>query len=132
MLSTPCRQISEEEQTMNITRTLVIATAALMPAACHSKKQQQENVFIPPGYYLTRAEVQDFAHRANADLARTRAKEKAEGVQAKDRPCGQYRLVSTRNSEGRVFWGARMDASGCSRKEALPHFLTPQTGGKKP
>jgi hypothetical protein len=117
---------------MNFTRTLVIATAALMLASCHSKKQQQENVFIPPGYYLTRAAAQDFANRANADLARTRAKEKAEGVQDKDLPCGQYRLVSTRNSEGRVFWGARMDAIGCSRKEALPSFLTPQTGGKKP
>ena len=117
---------------MNFTRMLVITVAAVTLAACHSKKQEQENVFIPPGYYLTRTEAQDFANRANADLARTRAKEKAEGVQEKDLPCGQYRLVSTRNSDGRVFWGAKMDATGCSRKDTLPSFLSPQTGGKKP
>lgn len=117
---------------MNSTRIFVIVLAVLAVAACHSKRKQDEQEFIPPGYYLTRAEAQDFANRANADLARTRAKEKAEGVQEKDLPCGQYRLVSTRNTDGRVFWGARMDATGCSRKEALPSFLTPQTGGKKP
>lgn len=117
---------------MNFTRSLVIALAVLSLAACHSKKKQEEQEFIPPGYYLTRAEAQDFANRANADLAKTRAKERAEGIQEKDLPCGQYQLVSTRNSDGKVFWGARMDTTGCSNKPALPGFLSPQTGGKKP
>jgi hypothetical protein len=117
---------------MNFTRTLVIATAALMLAACHSKKQQQETVFIPPGYYLTRAEAQDFANRANADLARTRAKNKASGVQANALSCGTYKVVSTRNSDGKEFWGARFDATGCSHLPVFPRFLTPPKGAKKP
>lgn len=117
---------------MNFTRTLAIALAALTLAACHSKKQQQEQEFIPPGYYLTRAEAQAFANRANGDLAKTRAKEKAEGVQDKDLPCGQYRLVTTHNSDGTEFWGAQMDATGCSNKPGFPNAPSPEAGGKKP
>lgn len=117
---------------MNSTRTLAITVAALTLAACHSKKQQQQNVFIPPGYYLTRAEAQDFANRANADLAKTRTENQAHGVQPNALSCGTYKVVSTRNTDGKQFWGARLDTSGCSNRPTFPRFSSPQTGGKKP
>ncbi|HEV2500718.1 MAG TPA: hypothetical protein VGY31_14165 [Terriglobia bacterium] len=110
----------------------LFAISIMIPlAACHSKKQQQQE-FIPLGYYETRAEAQDFANSANADLAKTREQEKSEGVKDKDLPCGRYRIVTTRNSDGKEFWGAQMDATGCSGKPASPNFLSPQTGGKNP
>lgn len=114
------------------TRTFVIALAVLSLSACHSKKKQEEQEFIPPGYYLTRAEAQNFANKANADLAKTRAENKTAGVQSNALSCGEYKVVSTQNSDGKVFWGARMDTTGCSNKPVLPRFSTPQTGGKKP
>lgn len=116
---------------MKSTRMLVIALLALALPACHSKKHQEEQEFIPPGYYETRAEAQDFANRANADLSKTRAEERAAGVKPQDMPCGQYRLVTTHNTEGKVFWGARMDTTGCQGTRA-PHSTPSTTGGRKP
>lgn len=110
----------------------LFAISIMIPlAACHSKKQQQQE-FIPLGYYETRLEAQDFANRANADLAKTRAENKADGVQPNALSCGQYKVVSTRNSDGKEFWGARLDTTGCSGKPAFPRFSSPKTGGKNP
>lgn len=117
---------------MKLTRTLAVTAALLTLAACHSKKQQQETVLIPPGCYLTRDEAQDFANRANADLAGTRAENEANGVQANALSCGTYKVVSTRNSDGREFWGTRLDTTGCSSQATFPRFSSPQPEGKRP
>jgi hypothetical protein len=108
---------------MNVSRTLLIVAAVSSMAACHSKRQKQQE-FIPPGYYSTRAEAQAFADRLNADLAQARAKEKAEGVAEKNLPCGQYKLVSTRNSDGKEFWAPQLDKGGCKARGAFPPLPT--------
>lgn len=119
---------------MTLTRTFVIALAVLTVAACHSKKKQEEQEFIPPGYYVTRAEAQSRADRLNADLENSRAKEKAAGVADKDLPCGHYKVVSKRNTDGVEFWRPQFDTTGCAGRSAfprLPSLLIP-FGGKTP
>jgi hypothetical protein len=105
--------------TMNAFRTLLIVAAMSSMAACHSKKQKEQE-FIPPGYYATRTEAQVFANRLNADRAKSRAQEKATGVAKKDLPCGHYKLVSTRNSDGREFWAPQLDTTGCKARTPFP------------
>lgn len=104
---------------MNISLKLVIVAAMISMAACHSKKQKEQE-FIPPGYYSTRAEAQAFADRLNADLAHSKAKEKAQGVAEKNLPCGHYKVVSTRNSDGKEFWAPQLDTSGCKPRSPFP------------
>lgn len=119
---------------MDFTRSFVIALAVLALAACHSKKKQEEQEFIPPGYYVTRAEAQTQADRLNADLANSRAKEKAAGVADKNLPCGLYKLVSKRNTDGVEFWRPELDTTGCAGRSAFPNLpsLLISFGGKTP
>jgi hypothetical protein len=104
---------------MNVSRRLVIAIAVLLAPACHYKKHPEQE-FIPPGYYATRREAQAFADRLNADLAKAKAKEKAQGVAEKNLPCGHYKVVSTRNSDGKEFWAPQLDTTGCKPRSPFP------------
>ena len=108
---------------MNVSRTLLIVAAMGSMAACHSKKQKEQE-FIPLGYYATRAEAQAFANRLNADLVHLRAKEKAQGVTEKNLPCGHYKVVSTRNSDGKEFWAPQLDNTGCRPRSPFPPLPT--------
>ncbi len=134
IINTQCRQTFEEEMTINFTRMLVITVAAVTLAACHSKKKQEEQEFIPPGYYVTRAEAQTRADRLNADLANSIAKEKAAGVAAKNLPCGHYKVISKRNTDGVEFWRPQFDRTGCTGRSAFPSLPTLfiSFGGKTP
>lgn len=118
---------------MNFTRSFMIALVVLTLAACHSKKKQEQE-FIPPGYYVTRAEAQTRANRLNADLANSRAKEKAAGVADKDLPCGHYKVASKRNTDGVEFWRPQFDTTGCAGRSAFPSLPTLfiSFGGKTP
>jgi hypothetical protein len=104
---------------MSVSRKLVIVAAMISMAACHSKKEKEQE-FIPPGYYSTRAEAQAFADRLNADLAKSKAKEKVQGVAEKNLPCGHYKVVSTRNSDGKEFWAPQLDTTGCKPRSPFP------------
>lgn len=119
---------------MNFTRSFVIALAVLTLAGCHSKKKQEEHEFIPPGYYVTRAEAQTQADRLNSDLANSRRKEKAAGVTDKNLPCGHYKLVSKHNTDGVEFWRPQLDTTGCAGRSAFPSLpsLFISVGGKTP
>jgi hypothetical protein len=112
---------------------VAIFAAFCLLSACHSKKQSQTE--IPPvGYYATRAEAQTFADRLNDDVAKSRAKEKAEGVRAVDLPCAHYVVRSRKDSDGHPWWGIRRDTSGCLPGHTdFPNPLAqPATGGKQP
>jgi hypothetical protein len=116
---------------MNVRRVLLVVAAVSSIAACHSKKQKPQE-FIPPGYYSTRAEAQALANSLNADLAKLKAKEKAEGVPEKSLPCGRYKLVSTRNSDGKKFWAPQLDTTGCKARSPFPPLPTLFPGGNQP
>jgi len=102
-------------------------------SACGRKKQEGFE-FIPPGTYKTRAEAQDFADRENANQAAVRNDEKSKGVSDQALPCGKYVVVSVRNSDGREFWGTRLDKTGCPDQVPAYNFPTqPQNkGGANP
>lgn len=107
--------------------------AALTLVACHSKKQQQQQQqeFIPPGYYTTRAKAQAYTDRLNADLANSR---KAAGVPDKHLPCGRYKVVSKRNTNGVEFWRPALDTTGCAGRSSfpsLPSLFIPFGGTKQ-
>jgi uncharacterized protein YceK len=110
----------------------VVAIATLVSlTGCHSKKQTA----VPPvGYYATQADAQAFADRLNADVAKSRAQEKAEGVRAVDLPCEHYAVVSAKDSDGHTWWRLNRDLSGCpAGHHSVPNPLAePQSGGNKP
>jgi uncharacterized protein YceK len=110
----------------------LIAVSILIPlAGCHSKKQTA----VPPvGYYATQADAQAFADRLNADVAKSRAQEKAEGVRAVDLPCEHYAVVSAKDSDGHTWWRLNRDLSACpAGHHSVPNPLAePQSGGNKP
>lgn len=101
--------------------------------ACGQKKREGFEI-IPPGTFKTRAEAQDLADRENTNQAAVRADEKSKGVAEKALPCGKYVVVSVRNSDGREFWGTRLDTTGCPDQVPAFNFPTqPSTkGGTKP
>jgi|SRR5579884_732479 hypothetical protein len=115
---------------MNRYKALVLIPGLFLLSACHSRTQKEQEV-PPLGYYATRAEAQEFADRASADLAKSRAEEKAQGIAENGLPCGHYVVTTTKDSDGHVWWGVKLDKTGCPATRALPNPLAlPQNGGK--
>jgi hypothetical protein len=100
-------------------RALLTVAVTISITACHSKNRKEQE-FIPPGYYSTRDQAQAFANSLNADLAKLKAKEKAQGVAEKNLPCGHYKLISTRNRDGKDFWAPQLDTTGCKPRSPFP------------
>src|SRR5579863_3515135 len=104
--------------TTAVLATVIVLLSAFL-AACHSKPKSAEQV-PPLGYFATRAEAQKAADQANADLARSRAVQKAAGVPEKGLPCGQYKAVSRSDSDGHAWWTTERDMSDCPKPELAP------------
>ena len=112
-------------------KVLLLIPALFFLPACHSRNRQAEE--IPPlGYYPSRADAQSFANRATADLAKSRAEEKADGVPRNELPCGHYVVTSTKDANGHQWWGVKLDKAGCPKSRSLPNPMAlPENGGKK-
>lgn len=115
---------------MTAVMVAVMVLLSTFLAACHSKSKSAEQV-PPIGYFATRTEAQAAAGQANADLARSRAVQKAAGVPEKGLPCGQYKAVSRNDSDGHPWWTTERDTSGCSKQELAP-LSQPQSRGGQP
>jgi hypothetical protein len=116
---------------MNRYKVLILIPGLFLLSACHSKEQQVQQT-PPLGYYATHAEAQTFADKASADLAKSRAEEKSEGVPEKELPCGHYVVTTTKDANGHQWWGVKLDKTGCPKSRSLPNPLAlPENGGKK-
>ena len=112
-------------------KVLFLIPALFFLPACHSRNRQADEIPLL-GYYANRADAQSFANRATADLAKLRAEEKADGVPRNELPCGHYVVTTTKDADGHIWWGVRLDKTGCPATRTLPNPLAlPEKGDEK-
>jgi hypothetical protein len=89
-----------------LSAVLMLAVAL---AACSTKKEEEPEVVVPPGFCKTEAECQPMADRQNTYQEELRQKLVAQGVHEQYLPCGKYKTTKAPNG----FWQVTRDTTGC-------------------
>lgn len=89
-----------------LTAALILAVTL---AACSTKKEEEPEVVVPPGFCKIEAECQPMADRQNTYQEELRQKLVAQGVHEQYLPCGKYKTTKAPNG----FWQVSRDTAGC-------------------
>jgi hypothetical protein len=89
-----------------LTAVLILAVTL---AACSTKKEEEPEVVVPPGFCKTEAECQPTADRQNQTQEQLRRDLMAQGVHEQYLPCGKYKTTRAANA----FWQVTRDTAGC-------------------